>query len=76
MVAHAGQEHADFIAEALAWANTGDRAECLPYGRGERRPVVLRDIANEPDLAPWADTAPCYGYRSMIALPLRAEGTR
>jgi len=76
MVAHAGQEHADFIAEALAWANTGDRPSACRMAVESGRPVVLRDIANEPDLAPWADTALCYGYRSMIALPLRAEGTR
>jgi PAS domain S-box-containing protein len=75
MVAHAGQEHADFTAEALAWANTGDRPSACRIAVESGRPVVLRDIGNEPDLAPWADTALRYGYRSMIALPLNADGT-
>jgi signal transduction histidine kinase len=75
MVAHAGHEHADFTAEALAWANTGDRASACRAAIASGRPVVLRDIANEPDLAPWADAALRYGYRSMIALPLKADGT-
>ncbi len=74
MVAHAGQEHADFTAEALAWANTGDRPSACRVAIESGRPVVLRDIANEPDLAPWADRALRCGYRSMIALPLRADG--
>jgi len=75
MVAHAGQEHADFTAEALAWANTGDRPSACRAAMESGRPVVLRDIANELDLAPWADTALRFGYRSMIALPLKAEET-
>jgi PAS domain S-box-containing protein len=75
MVAHAGQEHADFTSEALAWANTGDRPSACRMAVESGRPVVLRDIENEPDLAPWADTALRCGYRSMIALPLKADGT-
>lgn len=73
MVAHAGQEHTDFTAEALAWANAGDRPSACRAAIEGGRPMVLPDIANAPDLAPWADTARRYGYRSMIALPLKAD---
>ncbi len=73
MVAHAGQEHTDFTAEALAWANAGDRPSACRAAIESGRPLILPDIANAPDLAPWADTAGRYGYRSMIALPLMAD---
>lgn len=73
MVAHAGQEHTDFTAEALAWANVGDRPSACRAAIEGGRPLILPDIANAPDLAPWADTAGRYGYRSMIALPLMAD---
>lgn len=73
MVAHAGQEHTDFTAQALAWANAGDRPSACRAAIESGRPLVLSDIAKAPDLAPWADTAGRYGYRSMIALPLMAD---
>ncbi len=73
MAAHAGQEHNDFTAEALAWANAGDRPSACRAAIESGRPSILPDIAKAPDLAPWADTAGRYGYRSMIALPLMAD---
>jgi signal transduction histidine kinase len=57
----------------LAWANTGGRSSACRIAIETGRPVVLRDIANERVLAPWADLALHHGYRSMIALPLKAD---
>jgi diguanylate cyclase (GGDEF)-like protein/PAS domain S-box-containing protein len=48
-----------------------------PRGQGptavalrERRPVVVNDIASDPNMAPWRDAAAERGYRASAAFPL------
>ncbi len=74
VVAHAGQGDRGFAAAVFAAANSGDRrSPCrVACERGER--AILRDLANRCDLAPWADAALHHGFRSVIALPLQADG--
>lgn len=74
MVAHAGLQHADFTAAALAAANAADRASPCRVAIQSGLPVCLRDIARESEPPPWGDTALRFGYRSMIALPLSLVG--
>ncbi len=74
MVAHAGLEHADFTAAVLAAANAADKPSACRDTIENGRPVILRNIEKEPELAPWGDTARRFGYRSMVALPLQAAG--
>ncbi len=38
------------------------------------RPVVIRDIAAEPQFGPWGDVARDQGYRAMVSVPLVAAG--
>jgi PAS domain S-box-containing protein len=56
-------------------------AEDVPEGRGptgtalrEGKPVVCRDIANDPAMEPWRAAALAHGYRSSGAFPLRSDG--
>jgi PAS domain S-box-containing protein len=74
MVAHAGQGARGFAAAVCAAANAGDRGSpCrVACERGDR--VILRDLTGRCDLAPWADAATHHGFRSVIALPLQADG--
>ncbi|MBK8638443.1 MAG: GAF domain-containing protein [Chromatiaceae bacterium] len=73
-VVHGGQGHADTMAAARALVGSDDRpSTCVAMGKG--RPVILRDIAHESDRTSWAETALRFGYRSMIALPLKEGAT-
>lgn len=40
----------------------------------EQRPVVCNDIATDPAMAAWRDSALQHGFRSVAALPLMVEG--
>ncbi len=53
----------------------GSHGEPSPCGTAIRtgKPVVLRDIEREPKFTPWREGALRLGYRSMIALPLKAN---
>ncbi len=74
MVAHAGLEHADFAAAALAATNATDSPSACRIAIQSGHPVIVRDIEHEPELVPWRDMALRFGYHSMVALPLKAEG--
>ena len=74
LAAHAGQGDGGFAAAVLAAANASDRQQRLPRRLRGGEPVILRDLSSPCDLAPWAEAALRQGYRSMIALPLRADG--
>ena len=74
MVAHAGQGDRGFAAAVFAAANSGDRGSACRVACERGDTVILRDLSNRSDLAPWADAALHHGFRSMIALPLQADG--
>lgn len=65
---------ADYVAQArLSWGE-GERG----LGGGGRslrsgEPVVVRDIAAEPSMAPWHEAAHRNGYRSVLVLPLAVD---
>ncbi|WP_295583701.1 GAF domain-containing sensor histidine kinase [uncultured Lamprocystis sp.] len=73
LASHAGGGDATFAAAVLACANVGDRRSACRVACESGAPVVLRDLSVPSALAPWADAALGQGYRSMIALPLRAD---
>ena len=52
----------------------------VPKGRGptgsairEKKPYICDDIVNDPRMAPWREEALKRGYRSSIALPIKAN---
>jgi PAS domain S-box-containing protein len=73
MMAHAERMDAELSVTKIRWSDSKD--ESSPCGTAIRagRPVVLRDIERESKFTPWRKTALRLGYRSMIALPLKAN---
>jgi signal transduction histidine kinase len=73
MMAHAGQVDAEFSVTKIRWSDS--KEVFSPCGMAIRtgRPVVLRDIERESKFTPWRKTVLRLGYRSMIALPLKAN---
>ncbi len=72
-IAHAGHEDGYLTSIRVSWHD-------VPTGRGptgtavrEDRTVVLRDIANDPLMAPWRDEAFKHAYASSAAFPLRGR---
>jgi PAS domain S-box-containing protein len=69
-------EDGDYLASArISWAD-------VERGRGptgtairERRPVIVRDLLSDPQMAPWRENAQQHGYLSSIALPLLLDET-
>jgi len=72
-VASAGDERGYLREAEVAWG-PGPRGDG-PGGRAIKslEPVIVRDVATDPDFAPWRRAALARGYGSVIALPL-AEG--
>lgn len=69
-VAHAGFT-LDYIADlhlTLAESNTGPTATAIRTGRT----AVARNVATDPEFAPWRELALRHGYSAVIALPLLA----
>lgn len=65
----------DYVARINADRPVG-LASAAPSTRAFRtgRPVVIRDIAAEPQFGPWGDVARDQGYRAMVSVPLVAAG--
>jgi len=64
-----------YIADAkLSWAQDTPRGQG-PAGVAIRSAeiVYFQDLANDPSMAPWRESALQHGYRSGIALPLKNE---
>ena len=75
-MAHAGHDHGYLSAVTISWDDADPRGHG-PSGRVIRtgRPVVIHDVAQDPDFQPWLDAATARGYRGLICLPLR-DGAR
>ena len=64
-----------YIANAqLTWADDVERGQG-PTGKAVRRgeTICVQDIATDPQMAPWRESASRRGYRSSIALPLKEK---
>jgi PAS domain S-box-containing protein/putative nucleotidyltransferase with HDIG domain len=73
-VAQFGERAAEYVAAlGLTWADS-DRGQG-PTGRAVRsgRIQVAEDIATDAGYAPWRARALEFGYRSSVALPLKAD---
>ncbi|QDV34778.1 GAF domain-containing sensor histidine kinase [Tautonia plasticadhaerens] len=72
-VAHAGYEDGYLKTLCVSWDDT-DRGRG-PVGRAirSRRPSVFKDVANDPNFAPWREEAMKRGYASVIGVPLLCE---
>jgi PAS domain S-box-containing protein len=75
MKAHTGHRDAQLSAQVSAWANTVDNPSPCRTAVLTGHPAVFRDIEAEPGLSHWRDTAKRLGFRSVIALPLQANGS-
>ena len=73
-MAHAGYEAGYLATITVSWHD-------IEHGRGPAgvatrsgRPVISRDLAEDPAMAPWNTEALARGYASMAALPLGRDG--
>jgi PAS domain S-box-containing protein len=73
-VASVGAEDGYLDSIRIVWANTphgrGPTGRCIRNGK----PCVGHDFLTDPELAPWREQALERGYRSSVALPLKADG--
>ena len=69
-----GYEDGYFDTIHITWADTAEGRG--PTGTAIRtgKPVIARDILNDPNFAPWREEALKRGYASSIALPLIENG--
>lgn len=69
-ICHVGHEDGFLKVVRISWADTPQG--CGPTGTAirTRQPVLIPDITEAPEFAPWRDEAMKRGYRSVIALPL------
>ena len=75
-VARAGHDAGYVDAVRASWSEQNSHGQG-PTGRAirERRPVIVRDIANDPTFTPWREAAMSRGYGSMAVFPLRHDQT-
>lgn len=75
VMAHAGHTDDQLSVTAFSWSDSMER--CDPAGMVHRtgEPEVLNDIEGDTRFASWRDVALGQGYRSMIVLPLRVDGS-
>ncbi len=69
-VAHAGYEDGYLETVRVTWADTERGHGPVGTAIRTREPAVLRDLARDPDFAPWRAEALRRGYASVIGLPL------
>lgn len=77
MKAHAGHGNEPFFTAVIAvtaGANAQDHSDPCRTAILTGRPVIFQDIEADLDTVPWRETARGLGFRSMIALPLVADG--
>jgi PAS domain S-box-containing protein len=74
LMAHAGLVDGTFPTAVYTAVNSGDCRSACRVACDSGAPVILRDLSTPSHLAPWADAALRRGLRSMIALPLQADG--
>jgi len=72
-IAQAGADQGYLDAIRVSWG--ADDLGQGPVGRAvrERRPVVVRDIASDPDFQPWREAALARGFASCVGLPLLVD---
>jgi PAS domain S-box-containing protein/putative nucleotidyltransferase with HDIG domain len=58
----------------ITWADTEQGRGPTGTAIRTRKPIIARDIQNDPQFKPWRSAAVARGYASSIALPLIAEG--
>ena len=69
-VAHAGYEEGYLETVRVTWADTERGHGPVGTAIRTREPAVFRDVASDPDFAPWRAEALRRGYASVIGLPL------
>ena len=72
-MAHAGHTDAAFSVTAITWSDTDENPSASGMAIRTGEPVILRDIERESRFAPKRAAALQQGYRSMIALPIKAN---
>jgi PAS domain S-box-containing protein len=73
-VAWAGYESGYLANAKISWAEDTERG-MGPIGRAIRSGEItyVQDFNNDPQMAPWRESALKSGYRSIVALPLKDE---
>jgi PAS domain S-box-containing protein len=72
-MAHAGHTDAALSITAVTWSDIEENVSACGMAIRTGKPVILRDIERESRFAPWRAIALQQGYRSMIALPIKAN---
>lgn len=72
-MAHAKHTDAAFSVTAISWSDTDENPSASGMAIRTGEPLVLRDIESESRFAPKRAAALQQGYRSMIALPIKAN---
>lgn len=72
-VAWAGVEGGGLAAAEVTWADTERGSGAVGTAIRCARTDCIQDIATDPRMAPWRESALQRGYRSVIALPLKDE---
>ncbi|MEZ0246010.1 MAG: GAF domain-containing protein, partial [Methylophilaceae bacterium] len=58
----------------LTWADTGTGAGAAGIAIRSGKPAVIRDVANDPRMAPWHAQVEKQGLTSVLGLPLYFDG--
>ena len=69
-VAFAGADDGFLSEVVMGWGDGPMGASAVGRAIRSMRPVLVSDIANDPECSPWAATAAAHGYGSVLSLPL------
>jgi PAS domain S-box-containing protein len=72
-MAHAEHTDAAFSITAVIWSDIEENLSACEMAIRTGEPIILRDIELESRFASWREIALQQGYRSMIALPIKAN---
>jgi signal transduction histidine kinase/CheY-like chemotaxis protein len=73
-VAQRGFDHGYLDSVAIVWSDTERGRGPVGTAIRTRRPVVVRDVLEDPSFLPWREQARLRGFRSVAALPLVVDG--
>ncbi|MGB6281319.1 MAG: PAS domain S-box protein, partial [Syntrophobacteria bacterium] len=73
-MAQAGYEEGYLESLNITWDDTEKGRGPTGTAIRTRRPIIAKDILNDPNFAPWRAEATKRGYASSIALPLITDG--
>lgn len=73
-VAHAGEDKGFLRDIRVSWSNVAEGKGSVGAAIRNGGPQVLRNLATDPNFAPWREAAVARGYASACGLPLMLDG--